>query len=97
VTGNALASYNGTSVTDGGTGIAAAVFTVGFSGINYAVHVTVERTTTALLVADQRFVHARSASQLITSVTADCHDGTATTSLVKDPTAWHFVGCGDQV
>lgn len=96
-TGNILASHNVTSVTDTGVGVATIVFTVAFASNNYAFQVTVERAATALAVADQRFHHVRNILQLIGSCAVDCHDGTATTSLVKDPTAWHVMGCGDMV
>lgn len=97
ITGNILASHNTTSVTDTGTGVAVFVFTVAFASNSYAFHVTVERAATALAVADQRFHHIRNILQLIGSCAVDCHDGTATTALVKDPTAWHVVGSGDRV
>jgi hypothetical protein len=95
-TGNILASYNVTSLTDTGTGVMAITIATDFSSANYAVQVSVEATATTWAVANCRECHVRNATLAAGSVSVDCVDNTATTSLVKDPTTWHVCGHGDQ-
>lgn len=97
ITGNILASYNITSVTDSGVGLVGPVFTSAFATVNYSVVVTIERTATGLTVTDQKFVNLRSLSIAPGSFLAECYDGTAVTAVQEDPTAWHFLACGAQV
>lgn len=96
VTGNILASYNITSLTDTGTGVLGITIDVDFSSADYCVNVSIEATATTWAVANTRECHIRSATMALGSVSVDCVDNTATTSLVKDPTSWHVSMYGDQ-
>lgn len=95
-TGNVLASYNITSLTDTGTGVLTVTIATDFSTTDYACSVSVEATATTWAVANTRECHIRSATIAAGSIAVDCVDNTATTSLVKDPTTWHLLMCGDQ-
>lgn len=94
--GNASASYNVASIGDTGTGLVTVNIATDFSTANWICHVDVERATTGLNVADLRFARPRNGGQGAGSVLCECHDGTATTALLADPTAWHISGRGDQ-
>lgn len=96
ITGNILASWNITSLTDTGTGVMGITIATDFSSVNYACLVAVEATATTWAVANTRECHIRSATIAAGSVSVDCVDNTATTSLVKDPTTWHVAMFGDQ-
>jgi hypothetical protein len=96
ITGNVLASWNVTSLTDTGTGVMGITIATDFSSVNYCVQVTVEATATTWAVANTRECHVRSATLAVGTVSVDCVDNTATTSLVKDPTTWHVAMFGDQ-
>jgi len=96
VTGNLLASYNVTSLTDTGTGVMGITIATDFSSVDYCVNVSVEATATTWAVANCRECHIRSATLAAGTLSVDCVDNTATTSLVKDPTSWHVSGYGDQ-
>lgn len=96
ITGNVLASYNITSVSDTATGRATVNIGTDFSGADWSAQITTERAATALAVADRRHVNVENASQAAGSFISECYDGTATTALAADPTAWHFLGLGDQ-
>lgn len=96
VTGNILASYNITSLTDTGTGVLTITIGTDFSSASYCVNVSVEATATTWAVANCRECHVRNATLAVGSVAVDCVDNTATTSLVKDPTTWHVAMYGDQ-
>ena len=94
--GGVTASYNITSVTDTGTGVIAVTIGTDFSGAGvYAAQVSVEATATTWAVANTREAHIRSATLAAGTVSLDCIDNTATTSLVKDPSSWHFSAFGD--
>lgn len=95
VAANVLASYNITSLTDTGTGVIAVTIATDFSTSDYACNVTVEATATTWAVANTRECHIRSATLAAGTVSFDCTDNTATTSLVKDPTSWHCAMFGD--
>lgn len=95
-TGNILTSYNVTSLTDTGTGVLAITIATDFSSVDYCISVSVEATATTWAVANCRECHIRSATRAVGTVSVDCVDNTATTSLVKDPTTWHVSGHGDQ-
>jgi hypothetical protein len=96
VTGNILASFNVTSLTDTGTGVVAVTINVDFSSVDYAVVAGCEATATSYAVANARDVHIRSATLAAGTFSLDCIDKTATTNLVKDPTTWHVVCYGDR-
>lgn len=95
-TGNLLNSWNITSLTDTGTGVLTITIATDFSSVDYCAQVSVEATATTWAVANTRECHVRSATQAVGSIAVDCIDNTATTSLVKDPTAWHVTMFGDQ-
>jgi hypothetical protein len=96
VTGNNLASWNITSLTDTGTGVLTITIATDFSTVDYSAQVSVEATATTWAVANTRECHIRSATIAVGSIAVDCVDNTATTSLVKDPTTWHVTMFGDQ-
>lgn len=96
VTGNLLASWNITSLTDTGTGVMGITIATDFSSVNYCCLVSVEATATTWAVANTRECHIRNATLAAGTVSVDCVDNTATTSLVKDPTTWHVAMFGDQ-
>lgn len=96
VTANVLASWNVTSLTDNGTGDVTVTIATDFSSVNYCVSVNVEMTATTYGVANAREAHVRSGGQAAGTLRCDCIDNTATTNLIKDPTAWHISGLGDQ-
>jgi len=95
VTANILASYNITSLTDTGVGLVTVTIATDFSSANWACQVTVERAATALTVANLRTAQIQSATQAAGTVVLECHDRTAVTCLIADPTSWHMVGLGD--
>lgn len=95
ITGNLLASYNITSVSDTGTGVMGVTIGTDISSANYAVSVSVEATTTTWAVANARECHIRSATLASTGFSVDCIDNTVTTNAVRDPTTWHCIGFGD--
>jgi hypothetical protein len=96
VSGNVLASWNVTSLTDNGTGDITVTIATDFSSVDYCAQVAVEMTATTYAVANTRECHVRFGGQASGTLRCDCTDNTATTSLVKDPTAWHIAGLGDQ-
>lgn len=96
VTGNSLASYNMTSVTDTGAGRATFNIATDFSGANWSGQCSVERTATSLAVTDLKYCNFRTSTLAAGSVEIECYDGTATTAVQEDPASYHFVGHGDQ-
>lgn len=96
VTGNVLASWNVTSLTDNGTGDVTVTIATDFSSVDWCANVNVEYTSTTLSVANCRNAEIRNAGQAAGTLRCQCVDQTATTSLVKDPVAWHISGLGDQ-
>lgn len=96
VTGNILNSWNVTSLTDNGTGDITVTIATDFSSVDYCANVSVEMTATTYGVANTREPHIRSGGQAVGTLRCDCVDNTATTSLIKDPTAWHISMLGDQ-
>lgn len=95
VTGNMLANYNMTSVTDTGAGQATFTIATDFSSAEFAALATVERSVTTLAVSDLKYCAIRSSTQAAGSIQIECWDGTAATAIQEDPTAYHFVGLGD--
>lgn len=96
VTGNILASYNITSLTDTGTGDIAVTINVDFSSATYAVAMAVQRINSTAAEANERIGTIKTASLAAGSFSMDCWDTTTTTNMVKDPTTWHAVCFGDQ-
>lgn len=94
--GTALNSYNVSSITDGGTGLATVNIGTDFSGADWSAQITTERAATALAVADRRHVNVLSGFQTASALSMECYDGTTGTALLADPTSWHFLGMGDQ-
>lgn len=95
VTGNILASYNITSVTDTGTGDIAVTIATDFSSANYAIAMAVQRINSTAAEANSRIGTIKTASIAAGSFSMDCWDTTATTNVIKDPTSWHAICCGD--
>lgn len=96
VTGNMLANYNMTSVTDTGAGRATFNIATDFSGADWNGHCSIERTVTTLAVSDLKYCAFRTSTQTAGVIEIEVWDGTATTAVQEDPTAYHFVGHGDQ-
>jgi hypothetical protein len=96
VTGNLLGSYNVTSVSDDGTGLATVTIATDFSDANWVCQVTTERASTALTVANARDQAIRSGGQAAGTVTVECWNHDASTPALADPSAWHVFGLGDQ-
>lgn len=95
VTANILASHNITSLADTGTGVVTVTIATDFSSANWACLVTVERAATALTVANLRTSAVRFGGQAAGTVILECHDRTAVTCLIADPTNWNMIGLGD--
>lgn len=95
VTGNTIVGYNVDSPTDNGTGDITVNVTTDFSSANWCGMVTVEMTATTYAVANTREAHIRFGGQAAGTLRCDCIDNTATTNLIKDPTAWHVSSLGD--
>jgi hypothetical protein len=90
-------NWNVTSLTDTGTGVMGVTIATDFSSATgWSCQVSVEATATTWAVANTRECHIRNATLAAGTVSVDCVDNTATTSLVKDPSSWHVVGYGDQ-
>lgn len=96
VTGNILASYNITSLTDTGTGDVAVTINVDFSSATYAVAIAVQRINSTAAEANERIGTIKTGSLAAGSFSMDCWDTTTTTNVIKDPTTWHAVCFGDQ-
>ena len=97
VTGNVLSSWNITSLSDTGTGDVAVTIATDFSGADaYCASMSVQRINSTGAVANLRVGTIKTASMAAGSVSMDCWDGTATTSVIKDPTSWHLTMFGDQ-
>lgn len=96
VTGNILASYNITSITDTGTGDVAITIATDFSSVNWSCVMSVQRINSTAAEANERVGTIKTASLAAGSVSLDCWDTTTTTNVIKDPTTWHMQGCGDQ-
>jgi hypothetical protein len=95
--GGLTANWNVTSLTDTGTGVMGITIATDFSSATgYCCQVSVEATATTWAVANTRECHIRNATLAAGTVSVDCIDNTATTSLVKDPSSWHVMGFGDQ-
>ncbi len=89
VSGNILASYNVTSITDNGAGLAQVNFTTAFSSENYSGNVTLESTG---LFAPLGFI--LNAGFVAGAAAVVCVD--STTGVPTDPTTWSTVFFGDQ-
>jgi hypothetical protein len=89
-------NYGITSITDTGTGQLTLTFATVFSSANYAVGGVSERASTAMTAANLRNTGVRNAAQTASAVQLECWDQTATTAVLSDPAAWHFLALGDQ-
>jgi hypothetical protein len=89
-------SYGVTSVAATGTGLITATWSTAFAAATYCTLVTVEMTATTYAVANDRKPHIFSGGRATTTCEYVCHDSTATTMLVKDPTTWHVMAFGGQ-
>lgn len=96
VLGDVQASYNMTSVTDTGAGRATFNIATDFSSADYALVATVQRDSTALAVTNLKHCNIRNATQAAGVIEIEVYDGTATTAVQEDPTAYFIVGVGDQ-
>jgi len=95
VTGNLLAGYNVTSITDNGPGVATVVIATDFSTGDYCVGVSIENLDATIdSIADGQISMIANGLQAAGSVQVLCKndDGTA----AADPTTWNVWGFGDQ-
>lgn len=94
VTANILASYNMTSVTDGGNGLI--TFNTNFSSADWCAQISIIDTSHAggtKLVCPAVIAQAAGTCQ---ARTIDVNDGDAqVTPTTEDPDAWYFSGYGD--
>jgi hypothetical protein len=90
------ASYNVTSVADTAAGITVITIATDFSSANYCVVCSVESTSDTMTVTNLKFGRIGLADQAAGSVSIECHDLTAITSVLEDPTSWYAAGFGDQ-
>jgi hypothetical protein len=94
VTGNLLAGYNTTSITDGGAGVATVVIATDFGTADYCVGVSIENLDATIdAVADGQMAMISNSLQLAGSVQVLCKndDGIA----AADPATWSVWGFGD--
>lgn len=89
-------AYNMTSITDTGAGQITWTIATDFSSAQWACQVSIERAATALAVTSLGYTAIRNAGQAAGTLLQEAWDGTATTAVQEDPTAWHMVGFGDQ-
>lgn len=85
------ASYNITSIADTGTGQMTVTIATDFSGADWAATLTLERTTGAPIGLVPGINTAPTAGTVVIE-----SQSTAFGVPLTDPTAWHFVGFGDQ-
>ncbi|CAB4176438.1 hypothetical protein UFOVP1672_11 [uncultured Caudovirales phage] len=93
---NNVASYNVTSVSDTSAGITVVTIATDFSSAAWACGCSVESTSDTMTVTNLKFARIGLADQAAGSVSIECHDLTAITAVIEDPTAWHVWGYGDQ-
>lgn len=84
------------SISRPGAGRLIVTFDTAFSSVNYTALVTVERSTTALTVADTIQANIRFGGITVGTCEFECYDSTATTNVAEDPATWHIVIYGDQ-
>lgn len=97
VAGNALASYNMTSVSDTGAGRATFNVDTDFYSKSWCPQGTVERPVTTTALSDLKTVNARFSTLLVGSVQLEVYDFTASTTVQEDPTTYHFAALGRRV
>ena len=90
------ASYNVTSVADTAAGITVVTIATDFSSASWCCQAQVESTSDTLTVTNCKLCRIGLGDQAAGTVSIECHDLTATTVVMEDPTAWHVVGYGDQ-
>lgn len=89
------ASYNVTAVSDTAAGITVITIGTDFASASWCCQATIESTSDTMTVTNLKFCRIGLADQAAGSVSIECHDGTATTAVLEDPTAWHASGWGD--
>ena len=90
------ASYNVTSVADTAAGITVITIATDFSSAAWCCQCACESTSDTMTVTNLKFVRIGLGDQAAGTVSIECHDLTAITSVIEDPTAWHVAGWGDQ-
>lgn len=90
-------NYNLTSITDTAAGRITFTIATDFSDANWTCTASIESTSDTMSVTNLKFVRIGLADQAAGTVILECHDLTAITSVLEDPTAWHFQGAGDHV
>jgi len=91
-----LVNYNITSITDTGTGRLGVTIATDFSSVNYAIQLTLMRSTTALTATGVEDNNIRNASQTATAFECESYDHTPTTMAAQDPANYYFAAFGDQ-
>jgi len=89
-------SFGVTSVSRPALGRILVTLSTAMSSANYCVMATIERTSTALTVADTISCSIRNGTMTTTTFELEAYDNTATTNVADDPASWHFVVFGDQ-
>ena len=89
------ASYNVTSVADTSAGITVITLATDFGTASWCCQCSVESTSDTMTVTNLKFARIGLGDQAAGSVNIECHDLTAITSVLEDPTAWHAAGYGD--
>lgn len=93
VSASIAASYNMTSVTDGGTGLATFNIATDFSSANWAYSVSIENIDASIDAStDVQICMVGLAGQAAGSLACIC--GNASGSAAVDPTNWSFIGLG---
>jgi hypothetical protein len=96
ISGNILDSWQVSSVSDDGVGLATATLVPGFSAsTGWIGQITTERAATSLAVADARDQAITSTVMGVDTMVVECWNH-ATTAARADPAAWHIAGYGDE-
>lgn len=88
--------FNVSSITDTAAGDITYNFTTSFADANYTAGGLAESQVNAGAIANRRTLDVFNGGQATGSCRIQCWDNTATTDLLKDPTAWHLTFTGKQ-
>ena len=89
------ASYNVSGVDDTTAGITTVTFATAFSSVEWSCQCSVESASDTMTVTSLKLARIGLADQAAGTVKIECHDVTAITAVIEDPTAWHVCGFGD--
>ena len=91
-----VASYGFASLSRPALGRLLCTLTTPMTSANYVVIASGEKSATGLSEAGARHFGVRFSTQTASNFEVECYDGTATTNVAIDATAWHIVVWGDQ-